>query len=33
MSALVMELRPERWKIFEVLPVEGQTMEMWTIYA
>ena len=24
MSALVMELRPERWKIFEVLPVEGQ---------
>ena len=24
MSELVMELRPERWKIFEVLPVEGQ---------
>ena len=24
MSDLVMELRPERWKIFEVLPVEGQ---------
>jgi radical S-adenosyl methionine domain-containing protein 2 len=24
MSALVMELKPERWKIFEVLPVEGQ---------
>ena len=25
MSALVMELKPERWKIFEVLPVEGKT--------
>ena len=24
MSALVMDLKPERWKIFEVLPVEGQ---------
>ena len=24
MSELVMELKPERWKIFEVLPVEGQ---------
>ena len=24
MSELVLELRPERWKIFEVLPVEGQ---------
>jgi radical S-adenosyl methionine domain-containing protein 2 len=24
MTALVLELRPERWKIFEVLPVEGQ---------
>jgi radical S-adenosyl methionine domain-containing protein 2 len=24
MTALVMELKPERWKIFEVLPVEGQ---------
>jgi radical S-adenosyl methionine domain-containing protein 2 len=24
MSTLVMELKPERWKIFEVLPVEGQ---------
>ena len=24
MSSLVMELKPERWKIFEVLPVEGQ---------
>ena len=24
MSALVMEIKPERWKIFEVLPVEGQ---------
>ena len=24
MTALALELRPERWKIFEVLPVEGQ---------
>jgi len=24
MTALVLELKPERWKIFEVLPVEGQ---------
>ena len=24
MSTLAMELKPERWKIFEVLPVEGQ---------
>jgi len=24
MSSLVLELRPERWKIFQVLPVEGQ---------
>ena len=24
MSDLVLELRPERWKIFEVLPVKGQ---------
>ena len=24
MTELVLELRPERWKIFEVLPVEGQ---------
>ena len=24
MSELVLKLRPERWKIFEVLPVEGQ---------
>ena len=24
MTDLVLELRPERWKIFEVLPVEGQ---------
>ena len=24
MSNLVLELKPERWKIFEVLPVEGQ---------
>ena len=28
MSNLVLQLNPERWKIFEVLPVEGRTMEM-----
>jgi radical S-adenosyl methionine domain-containing protein 2 len=24
MSSLAMRLRPERWKVFQVLPVEGQ---------
>ena len=29
--SVVMELKPERWKIFEVLPVEGKTTGTWTI--
>ena len=30
MGVLVRELRPERWKVFQVLGVEGRTTAGWS---